>query len=316
MNEEEGMGDQAVHRFEHRAMATTFEIFIAGEDSKFTGAAALAAFEEIDRLEQELSRFLPNSDIARINNLQANGSVRIGFDAYECLRLSAQYWKETRGAFDVTVGSLVDCWVGKDKSLLDPTPHELAQAHKRSGMNLLEFDESSMSVRVHNVAPGIDLGAIGKGYAVDVAATLLKEWGVTSALIHGGASSAYAFGNHPDGRGWPVTLSNPQNPSEVLQKVSLNTQALGGSGIRKGRHIIDPRIGKPVEVRRAAWACSTSATKSDAVSTACMVMAKEEIEEYVAGQPDLWVMIAEKRVGSPDLVLRFGAGSSARTTSV
>jgi thiamine biosynthesis lipoprotein len=179
-------------------------------------------------------------------------------------------------------------------------------------MNLLELNESTLSVRVHDNLPKIDLGAIGKGYAVDRAADLLKEWGVTSALVHGGASSAYAFGDHPKCIGWPVTLSNPQDPSGVLGKVSLNAKALGGSGIKKGKHIIDPRTGHPVRTRRAAWVCSESATKSDAVSTACMVMTTQEIEKFVAGRPGVWAMIIEEgREGEADIVLRFGAGSPA-----
>ena len=312
MKEEMRAADRAVHRFEHRAMATVFEVMIADEDRKFAEGAALATFQEIDRLEQELSRFLPNSDISRISNLPANGSARIGLDAFQCLQLSARYWKETNGAFDVTLGALVDCWIGKNRSILNPTPGEVMQARDRSGMNLLELDESTLSVRVHNIVPRIDLGAIGKGYAVDRAVDLLKEWGVTSALMHGGASSACAFGDHPKCIGWPVTLSNPQDPSEVLENVSLKEKALGGSGIRKGQHIIDPRSGHPVRTRRAAWVSSESATKSDAVSTACMVMATEEIRKYVSGQPEVWVMIIEEGLeGEAGIVLRFGAGSSA-----
>jgi len=181
-------------------------------------------------------------------------------------------------------------------------------------MNLLELDELTLSVRVRDAQPRVDLGAIGKGYAVDRAADLLKEWGITSALVHGGASSAYAFGGHSHSIGWPVTLSNPQSPYEVLEEVFLNAKALGGSGIKKGKHIIDPRTGHPVRTRRAAWVCSESATKSDAVSTACMVMTKEEIEKYVAGQPGLWALIIEEGCGGEaNRVLRFGAGASFST---
>ncbi len=284
---------------------------IVGEDPGFAEKAAFAAFQEIDRLEQELSRFLPNSDITRINNLPPKGALVSALMRFSACSLGLQYWRETKGAFDVTLGAFVDCWVGKDKALLNPTPSEVMQARDRSGMNLLELDESTLSVRVHDLVPRVDLGAIGKGYTVDRAVDLLKDWGITSALIHGGASSAYAFGDHPNSIGWPITLSNPQNRSEVLEKVSLNARALGGSGIKKGKHIIDPRTGHPVRTRRAAWVYSESATKSDAVSTACMVMTTEEIEKYVAGQPDLWAMIIEEGCeGGADTVLRFGAGSS------
>jgi len=296
-------GKEGVLRYQHRAMATMFEIMVADEDPAFAAGVALAAFEEIDRLEQDLSRYSANSDVARINNLSPYGSVQVGLDTFQCLRLSRQFWEETGGAFDSTLGALMNCWVGKDKSLLRPSLEEIARATERSGMSLLELDEAAMAVRVQGSVPIVDLGAIGKGYAVDRVVELLKEWGVESALVHGGTSSAYAFGDLPQKEGWPVTLSNPLQVSEILETVNLKAEGLGGSGITKGRHIIDPRSFRPVEGRRAAWVLSDSATKSDAVSTACMVMSREEIETYVAGDPHLWAMIVEE---SPGPVLRFG----------
>ena len=145
------------HRFQHRAMATMFEIMIAEEEFTFAEGAARAAFEEIDRIEQELSRYSPNSDITRINNLDPHGSVRIGLDAFQCLRLSVRYRDETGGAFDVTVGSLMECWVAKDKSLRHPTADEIARAVERTGMGSLAFDEDTMTARVGVAVPFIDL---------------------------------------------------------------------------------------------------------------------------------------------------------------
>lgn len=211
-------GMEGVFRYQHRAMATLFEIMIVDEDSSFAAGAALAAFEEINRLEQDLSRYSANSDIARINNLPPHGSVRVSPDTFQCLRLSRQFWEETGGAFDITLGALKNCWVGGEQLRLHPTPEEIVQARERSGMHHLELDEAAMAVRVGDSVPLLDLGAIGKGYAVDRAVELLKEWGVLSALVHGGTSSVYAFGNCPRNQGWPVTLSSPGQPSEILRK--------------------------------------------------------------------------------------------------
>ncbi len=97
-------GTEGLNRYEHRAMATLFEILIANEDPSFAGGTAHAAFGEIDRLEQELSRYVANSDVSRINNLSPHGSLRVSLDTFHCLRLSMQYWEETGGAFDVTWG--------------------------------------------------------------------------------------------------------------------------------------------------------------------------------------------------------------------
>jgi thiamine biosynthesis lipoprotein len=284
-------------------MATLFELMVADEDDAFVAGAVQAAIEEIDRLEQDLSRYLPNSEVSRINNLLPDQSVRVGTDTFECLRLSLEYSRETGGTFDVATGALKDCWVGRDRALRVPSPEEIERARAKSGMCLLELDENTMTVRVRGEAPLIDLGAIGKGFAVDRAAGLLREWGVGSALVHGGTSSAYAFGDCPGHAGWPVTLSNPARPAEVLEKVLLKDQGLGGSGITGGRHIIDPRSALPVESRRASWVLSHSATRSDALSTACMIMTREEIAVLLAGSQELRAIIVD---GSPGEVLRFG----------
>ena len=291
------------HRHRHRAMATTFELMVAEEDDAFAAGAVQAAFEEIDRLEQDLSRHLPNSDISRINNLRPDHAVRVSADTFECLRLSLQYCRETGGAFDVATGALKDCWVGRDRSLRAPSAEEIARARERSGMSRLELDETNMEVRARGPAPLIDLGAVGKGFAVDRAAELLREWGVGSALVHGGTSSVYAFGDCPAHAGWPVTLSDPARPSEVIEKVLLKDEALGGSGTTQGRHIIDPRSASPVQSRRASWVLSKSATRSDALSTACMIMTREEIAGLIAGSPDLRAIIINEH---PPAVVRLG----------
>ena len=299
---------EGILRYQHRAMATIFELMVAGEEAGFAAGAVQAAFEEIDRLEEDLSRYLPNSDVSRINNLGPDQSVRVSADTFECLRLGMQCYEETGGTFDLATGALKDCWVGRDRSLLAPSPEEIERARTRSGTCRLELDERDMTVRVRGPAPLIDLGAIGKGFAVDRAAGLLQEWGVGSAFVHGGTSSVYAFGDHPGNVGWPVTLSNPAQPSEVLEKIRLKDQGLGGSGITQGRHIIDPRIAAPVESRRASWVLSNSATRSDALSTACMIMTHGEIAGLVAGSGELRALIVEER---PPAVLRFGRGGTA-----
>jgi thiamine biosynthesis lipoprotein len=303
-------------RLSHRAMATLYEVLIADEDPSFAEQAAQAMFEELDRLEAELSRYLPNSDIARVNNLSPHQETRVGIDAFEALRLSKQYWASTFGAFDATVGSLMDCLVGKGRTPLDPSPDELERARRACGMNLIELDEATFTVRVLEPAPRIDLGAVGKGYAVDRAVELLKEWGVGSALVHGGRSSVYAYGPLEGEPGWPVTMSDPARPEALLERIVLCDRALSGSGVQRGRHIVDPRTGRVAASCKAAWVCSLSAAESDALSTACMVMDTEEIRRYQARYPDTWVMVLpEGGENSLSRVLKLGALPVCRTPS-
>jgi thiamine biosynthesis lipoprotein len=262
-------------------MATMFEIMVAGEDPGFAGGAARAAFEEIDRIELELSRYAPNSDISRINNLGPHSAVRVGIDAFQCLALAVACWRETGGAFDASLGALMECWVARDRSLRHPSADELERARERTGMACLSLDESAMAVRVGERVPLLDLGAIGKGYAVDRAVELLKEWGVASALVHGGTSSVFAYGEVGGQAGWPVTITRPGPEGRVIGTFMLSDAGLGGSGIEKGRHIIDPRRGVPVDGHRAAWVISESAGRSDALSTACMVLDPDDIRAMI-----------------------------------
>lgn len=300
-------------RFRHQAMATLFEVVIAGEDPEFAGQAALAVFQEIDRLEQELSRFLPNSDISRINNLPPCGRTRIGVDAFSCLELGKEYWIGTKGAFDVAAGFVMDCWKNRGSGMPDPPAGEIEKARRQSGMHLLEMDRERFIVGVGESVPCVDLGAVGKGYAVDQSIELLREWGVHAAIVHGGASSALGYDNRHPAIGWPVTLSDPGRPGTILRKLVLNGVALSGSGVSRGTHIVDPRTGFPALSRRAAWVCAGSAAASDAFSTACMVLDAGDIEVMCGAHPGLQALIIEQDAGTGDgRTLNFGvAGSGA-----
>lgn len=299
-----------IHRFSHEAMATTFEILILHDDPEYAKQAAWEAFDELDRLEAELSRFIENSDIARINNLAANQPLPIGLAAFECLQLSAQVYNETNGAFDITIGSLFSCWLNEDKTARQPSDEELDFARRHTGTHLLKLDEAEHTVELLTSPVQVDLGGIGKGYAVDKMAELLREWSIDTALLHAGYSSVSAFGCPSGTNGWPVTLSNPRNRKQTLARLHLRDMALAGSGLQKGRHIIDPRTYRPVEGKLAAWGASAAtAATADALSTAFMAMSPDEVEKYCLNHSDTLAMVvlekSDKETGG-DNVLRFG----------
>ena len=298
-----------IHRFSHEAMATVFEIVIVHDDSHYAHQAAWEAFEELNRLEQELSRFIENSDISRINSLAAGQPLILGPAAFECLQLCTRISAETDGAFDVTIGSLLNCWLNEDKHPRTPSDEELVGARQLTGMHLVKLDEAGHTVRLGSGPVSIDLGGFGKGYALDRMAELLREWSVDNALVHGGASSALALGAPPEAAGWPLTLSSPGYSRQVLAHLSLHERALSGSGLRKGQHIIDPRTASPVEGRVAAWACAPTAATADALSTAFMVMEPEAVKQYCLDHPEGLAMILLEGQGGEaqeDKLLRFG----------
>ncbi|MHC4397042.1 MAG: FAD:protein FMN transferase [Planctomycetota bacterium] len=298
------------HRFSHNAMATTFEIFIVHDDARYAQQAANAAFGELDRLEAQLSRFIENSDISRINTLVAKQPLVIGPETFECLQLCAQIYADTNGAFDVTIGSLLACWLSDDKKTTrNPSQQQLNQARRHTGMHLVKMDEDRHTVQLLTDSVRIDLGGVGKGYALDRMAKLLGHWDIDIALIHGGASSVLALKAPPAVKGWSTTLSNPHNRKQILSRLYLQYRALSGSGLRKGAHIIDPRTAEPVEGKLATWASVRDAATSDVLSTAFMVMAPKEIEQYCSNHPDTLAMLViegPEKDSQQGKILRFG----------
>ena len=272
------------YRFSHNCMATVFEVYAIHENSAYVEQATWEAFRELDQLELELSRFIENSDISRINNLGKQQSIQIGLDAFECLKQCARLTSQTDGAFDITAGS-------------------------NTSMNLLQLDESDFSVKLLGDSIHIDLGGFGKGYAIDSMAKLFREWDIECVLIHGGRSSVLALSEPPGEKGWPVTLSDPAQSGQILSHVYLKHRAMSASGLEKGHHIINPRTGKSIKDRLAAWASTSGAATSDALSTAFMVMTPEKIEEYCQRNPDTQGLVILKNRATGENwnpVLKFG----------
>jgi FAD:protein FMN transferase len=293
--------------FKHNAMAATFEIFIVHRDAVYAEQAAWAAFEELDRIENNLSRFNENSDVSRINSLVADSPLQLGPTAFECLAASIEMSKRTKGAFDVTIGPLYDCWMNKDYTPRKPSKKEIEAALKRTGSKLLILNESEHTVMLRRDDVRIDFGAVGKGFAADKIAELLGEWGIKAALISAGQSTILPVGI-PDGlAGWPISLSDPADYSRLIAKIYLSDRAISASGLRKGQHIINPRSGKPV-TRPGDWSMAKTAAEADALSTAFMVMPVNSVRTYCEKHRDTSALLVlsgkSKKTGSR--MLRFG----------
>lgn len=299
-----------VHRFSHQAMATTFEVMVQYEDRSYAQQAAKAAFDELDRLETLLSRFLETSDVTQINHLPAEKPLHIALDTLECLKIAAEIHAQTGGAFDVTVGLLVDCWRDKDKKPRTPSAQELQSARDRTGMDLILLDEPTCAVALLAGPMRIDLGGIGKGYGVDRMAELLRDWSIDRAMIHGGFSSVLALDAPQGMEGWPVTLSHPGDRSRTLARLQLAHVSVSGSGVEKGQHIIDPRTGQPAVGKLAAWSIAPDAARADALSTAFMVMAPNEAKDYCREHPTvrgLLVLHEDAATGQAERIVPIGA---------
>jgi thiamine biosynthesis lipoprotein len=302
-----------LRRFRHNAMAATFEVFVVHRDAVYAEQAAWAAFEELDRIEGNLSRFIENSDVSRVNSLAADQPLQLGPTAFECLQTSVEMSVQTKGAFDITIGPLYDCWLDKDRTPRKPSKKNLDAALKKTGNKFLVLNESEHTVTLRTSDVHIDFGAVGKGYAADKIAQLLGEWGIKVALISTGQSTILPVGI-PDGlAGWPISLSDPADYSRLIAKIHLSGKAISASGLRKGLHIINPRSGKPV-TRPGAWSMAKTAAEADALSTAFMVMPANAVRSFCEKHKDTSALLVlsgkSKKTGGR--ILRFGRWGKAK----
>ena len=213
------------------AMATRFELVLHGENATRLRGAGEAALAEVERLEARLSLYQPSSEIARVNALAAREPVRVSPSVFGLLQHARQLQAGSGGAFDITVAPLVRCWGFMHGTGRLPEPAEIEEAHRRCGMAHVLLDEKNYSVRFDQEGVMIDLGAIGKGYAIDCAADTLREAGVTSALLHGGTSTVYGLGAPPDAEGWKIAITPaPRQPSSQIT-VLLRDNALSVSAV-------------------------------------------------------------------------------------
>ena len=235
-------------------MATIFELYIVEPDFTYARQAAQAAFAELDRLEQELSRFIETSDISRINHHRSRDPLRIGLDAFECLLQCSQLYQETDGAFDITSGGIMDRQLRQETANSKSSGENFQELRQPFGMHQLELDEQNLTVRLKRFPIHLDLGGFGKGYALDRMGALLAEWDISIALLHGGWSTVLALDAPPDSEGWKVSISHPQH-QEILKIFVLKNQALSGSGVQKGQHIINPRTPACAGENRCGHGC-------------------------------------------------------------
>jgi thiamine biosynthesis lipoprotein len=293
-----------------RAMACQFEVLLPVTTPRALEAAT-AALDRVDRLENQLTVYRDTSEVSRLNRLAAQGPVPVEKRLFQLLSLAAELTNQTEGAFDITAGALIKCWGFFRGPRRVPPPDELDHARNRVGMHQVDLDSSQRTVAFRQRGLEINLGSIGKGYALDrVVELLCQRWRVPACLLHGGYSSVYALATPVhDARGWTVGICDPRDPAYRLAVIRLKNRALGTSAAtfqhleyqgRKLGHILDPRTGWPAEGMLSASVAAPTAAEADALATAFFILGVDKARVYCEAHPAIGaLLVPQPQSGAP-----------------
>lgn len=311
-------GGAELIRVNRPAMGSFFEVRLSANTP---GGLDLAcrALDLIDALEAQLTVYRDDSEVSRLNATAHLGPVEVERGLFSLLELAIELSRETGGAYDVTAGALSEAWGFVKGPRRVPEAQALADARARTGSHHLRLDAPRRTVAFDREGVKINLGSIGKGYAIDRAVDVIRaHWWPTSALVHGGQSSLYALGSPPGQLGgrWEVALRNPFEPEAPLGTLRLRNRGLGTSGagfqqfVVDGQvygHLLDPRSGEPAPGPASVTVLAPTAAMADALSTAFYLLGPEAAAAYVASHPEVGAVFVERALAAPSpRLLVFG----------
>jgi thiamine biosynthesis lipoprotein len=292
------------------AMACQFELVFNAGQYAHAAQAAVEALDLVDTLEEQLSFFRATSQLSRLNLVGADGPVEVDTDLFNLVQMALRLHEETAGAFDITMAPLWEAWGFARREGSLPSAESLAEAMKLVGSGHVKLDNQRRTIHFAKAGIRLNLGSVGKGYALDRAAEVLANRGIGDYLFHGGQSSVLARGSRAGGDtavpgesspGWVVGVRHPLRPRQRLAEICLRDQALGTSGStmqyfrhrgRRYAHILDPRTGRPAEGVLSVTVVAPTAALADGLSTALFVMGPEPARAYCSRRPDVAALLA------------------------
>jgi FAD:protein FMN transferase len=301
-------------RLQTRAMACEFAV-VMNPGPPWQVMLASDALDMIHALEAQMTVYRAESELSKLNRRAATKAVEVEPRLFELLNQAREISEETSGAFDPTSGPLIALWRKCRAEGRIPTDAEITATLAIVGMNHVHFDPSNKSIAFDRPGVELNLGAIGKGHAVDRAAAFLLQERLDAWLLHGGYSSLLVHGPHAGRDAWPIGVRNPLLPHERLGTILLRDQALATSGSnvqyfrhagRRYGHILDPRTGWPPTHLLSVSVVAPTAAMADALSTAFFVAGVENSLRYCDNHPEIGAIFVRspKRGRTLDLVVR------------
>lgn len=272
-------------------MGTRITVELRADDPIKGSAAIDAVMAEMHRIDELMSHYKPESELSQINEHAAEAPVKVDRELFDLLKLSLHFSELTNGAFDITyagVGHLYDY-----RRHIRPTEEEIRAALPTVNWRNLILDPDNLTVKFAMPGMRIDVGGIGKGYAVDRCIAVLQSRGFTHAFVQAGGDSRI-IGDH-DGRPWVVGIRHPDDPNKIVTKLPLVDTAMSTSGDYyrffdengvRYHHIIDPHTGHPASKVRSATILGPTATETDGLSKTAFVIGAEKTLELINRMPN------------------------------
>jgi thiamine biosynthesis lipoprotein len=290
-----GASDQPTRRTQF-IMGTLVEITVSHSDPNVIQTVITQAFDEMQRIEQLMSTYLPDSEISRINRAAGKEAVPVSPEVEEVIR-EGLYWSEqSGGAFDITVEPLVQLWDFDGEKEIIPIENTISKT--ASLVNYRDIEIKDHTVRLKRRGMAINVGGLAKGYAVDRAISILRGK-VPSGIVNAGGD-LFAFGQKNKNTPWNIGLQHPRKPQELLAAFAVENQAIATSGdyqryfIKDGiryHHIFDPKTGRPARLMISATIITTEVMDADALATAVFVMGPEKGIEWVDSMDNVEAMV-------------------------
>ena len=293
-------------------MGTVFEIKVNGNNTAGHVKVALSKVREIANL---INYYDEKSEISAVNNMAGISAVAVSHDTFDIIDKSLRVCRQTGGAFDITIGPLVDIWNFNSKTHTEiPAGNELVYAQHLVNYGNVVVNGQNETIKLLYPGMKIDLGAAGKGYAISKARSILVERGVKSAIISAGSSIAVIGENK--GKPWKIGIKDPRHPDETVGVISLSGgQAISTSGdyekyfelnSKRYHHILNPNTGMPADECRSVTIISDDAAQADMLSAAVFVMGPERGLAFVSSLSNVYAVIIDKDgkiTSSPGLTL-------------
>ena len=294
---------QQAHKRTLKLMGSRFDITVVAEDSITAKDYIECGIEEIDRIEKLISSWDENSQTSEINKYAGIKPVKVEAELFNLIERAMMISKLTDGAFDITYASMDKIWKFDGSMRKMPSEEDVRASVTKVGYNNILLDKEKFTVFLKIKGMKIGFGAIGKGYAADMAKKLLVAKGVTSGIINA-SGDMNSWGKQVDGNEWKVAITNPLNKNKVFALLPISNGAVVTSGDyekyvefngKRYSHIIDPRTGYPSTGIISVTVFAQKAELADALATSVFVMGKEAGLDRINQLPNIECIIIDDK---------------------